>query len=95
MALTRPSPSCDHVFQMRVGGFGLEHPEFGQVAARLRFFGAERGAERIDLAERRGRGFHVKLAGLRQIGLLVVDVVHFEKRGGAFAGRGRENRARR
>ena len=77
---------------MRVGRFGLEHPEFGEVAARLRFFGAKRGPERIDLAQRGGRGFHVELAGLREIGLLVVDVIHFEKRGGAFAGRGRENR---
>ena len=25
----------DHVFEMRVGGFGFEHPEFGEVAARF------------------------------------------------------------
>ena len=29
---------------------------------------------------------------MRQVGLLIVDVVHFEKRGGAFAGRGRKHR---
>ena len=80
-----------HVVEMRVGGFGLEHPEFGEVAARLGFFGAKRGAEGVDLAERGGRRFDVKLAGLREVGLLVVNVIHFEKGGGAFAGGGREN----
>ena len=81
-----------HVFQMRVRCFGLEHPEFGEMAARLRFFRAERWAECIDLAKRGGRCFDVELAGLREIGFLVVDVIHFEKRGGAFARSGRENR---
>ena len=51
----------NHVFEMRVGGFGLEHPEFGEVAASLGFFGAERGAEAVDLAERGGGGFDIKL----------------------------------
>ena len=80
-----------HVFQVRVGGFGLEHPEFGQVAARLRFFGAKGGPKTVDLAQRRGHGFDVKLAGLREVGLLIVDVLHLEERGGAFAGRRRED----
>ena len=77
---------------MRVGGFGLEHPEFGEVAARLRFFGAKCGTEGVDLAERRGGGFDVELAGLREIGFFVVDVLHFEERGGAFARGGSEDR---
>ena len=87
-----PFAELDHVFEVSVGRLRLEHPEFSQVAPRLGFFGAERGTERIDLAERRGGGFHVQLPGLRQIGFLVVDVVHFEKRGGAFAGCRREDR---
>ena len=33
------------------GDFGLDHPELGQVAAGLRFFRAEGGAEAVDLAE--------------------------------------------
>ena len=81
-----------HVVEAGVGGFGFEHPEFGEMAARLGFFGAERGAERVDLAERHGGGFDVKLAALRQVRFLVVDVVDFEERGGAFAGSGREHR---
>ena len=80
-----------HVFQGGVSHLGLHHPEFGQMAARLGFFGAEGGAEAVDLAERHGRGFVVELAGLRQVGLFVVEVIHFEKRGGAFAGRGGED----
>ncbi len=69
----------DHVFKVCVGSLGLEHPEFGEMAARLRFFGAKRGPERIYLAERRGGRFHVKLARLREIRLLVVDVIHLKE----------------
>ena len=58
----QPFAERHHVFQVRVGGFRLEHPEFGEVAARLRFFRAKRGPEAVDLAERRGRGFDVELA---------------------------------
>ena len=81
-----------HVGKFGVGGLRLEHPEFGEVAAGLGFFGAKRGAESVDLAERHGGGFDVELAALREIGFLVVNVVHFEERGSAFAGRGSENR---
>ena len=84
-----------HVGKFGVGGFGLEHPEFGQMAAGFGFFGAKRGAESVDLAEGHGGGFDVELAALRQVSLLVVDVIHFEERGGAFASGGREHRARR
>ena len=78
--------------ELDVGGFGLEHPEFGEVAAGLGFFGAEGGAEGVDLAQGHGDGFGIELAALRQVGFLVVDVIHFEKRGGAFAGGGGEHR---
>ncbi len=43
-----------HVGEFGVGGFGLEHPEFGEVAAGFGFFGAEGWAEGVDLAERHG-----------------------------------------
>ena len=80
-----------HVFQRGVGHLRLHHPELGQVAARLGFLGAEGGAEAVDLAERHGGGFVIELAGLREVGLVVVEVIHLEQRGGAFAGRRRED----
>src|ERR1700735_1849461 len=70
---------------MRVGSFRLEHPEFGQMAASFGFLSAKCRPECVHLAERRGRRFHVELARLRQIGFLIVDVVHFKKRGSSFA----------
>jgi hypothetical protein len=60
------------------------------VAAGLGFFRAEGWAERIDLAERHGRGFDVELARLREVGLLF-EIVDGKERGGAFACRGRED----
>src|SRR5260370_13172182 len=75
-----------------VGGFGLEHPEFGEVTAGLGFFSAERRAEGVDLAEGHGDGFGVKLAALSEVGLLVVNVIDFEERGSSFAGCGSEHR---
>ena len=79
------------VFEVGEGHLGLDHPELGEVAAGLRFFGAEGGAEAVDLAEREGGGFDVELAGLGEVGLVVVEVVHLEELGGAFAGVGRED----
>src|SRR6266851_4595219 len=77
--------------ELDVSGFGLEHPEFGEVTAGFGFFGAERGAKRVDLAEGHGDSFGVELAALRQVRFLVVDVVDFKKGGGAFAGGGSEH----
>ena len=77
--------------EVEVGDFGFDHPELGEVAAGLGFFGAEGGAEAVDLAEREGGGFDVELAGLGEVGLVVVEVVHLEELGGAFAGVGRED----
>ena len=51
-----------HVFQVRVGSLRLKHPEFGEVAARFRFLGAEGRTKRINLAERHGRRLDVELA---------------------------------
>ena len=80
-----------YFFEIGVGHFGLDHPELGEVAAGLGFLGAEGGAEAVDLAEGHGVGFVVELAGLREVGFLVVEVVDFEKRRGAFAGGRRED----
>ena len=80
-----------HVGKFGVSGFGLKHPEFGEVAASLGFFGAEGGAEGVDLAEGHGGGFDVELSALREVGLLVVDVIHFKERAGAFASGGGEH----
>ena len=57
----------------------LDHPELGEMAARLRLLGAERRAEAVDLAERRRRGLEVELAGLREVRLLA-EVVGLEQR---------------
>ena len=70
---------------------GLDHPELGQMAARLRLLGAEGRAEAVHLAERHRAGLHVELAGLREVGL-VVEVVDLEQRRRALARVGREDR---
>ncbi len=70
---------------------GLDHPELGEVAARLRLLGAEGRAEAVDLAERRRRGLHVELARLREVGVLAVEVVGLEEGGRALARAGRED----
>jgi hypothetical protein len=45
--------------QFRERDFRFDHPEFGQVPPRLRFFRAESGAEAIDLAERHRRSLQI------------------------------------
>src|SRR6202789_376851 len=82
----------NHVLEMRVRSLRLQHPEFGQVPPRLRFLRAKSGSERIDLAQRGRQRLHVKLARLRQISLLFVNVIHLKQRGGSFARRRSENR---
>ena len=46
-----------------IGGFGLKHPEFGEVAAGFGFLGAKGGAEGVDLAEGHGDGLGIELSG--------------------------------
>ena len=58
---------------------------------RLGFLRAERRPEGVYLAERHGRGFVVKLAGLRQVRLAVFEVIHLKQRSGSLAGRRRED----
>src|SRR5258705_2467542 len=72
--------------------FGLDHPELRQVPARLRFLGAERRAETIALAERRGGGLHVQLAGLRERGLPEIEIVQGEQGARVLADRAGEDR---
>ena len=48
--------------EFEVGYLGLDHPELGEVTAGFGFFGAEGGAEAVDLAECKGSGFDVELA---------------------------------
>ena len=81
-----------HVVERRVGHLRLDHPELGQVAARLRFLGAERRAERVDAAERHRVGLVVELAALRQVRRRVLEVLDREQRRRALARGGREDR---
>ena len=71
--------------------FRLDHPELGQMPARLRFLGAERRAEAVDLPERRRRGFAVELTGLREVGVAFVEVLGREQTA-ALTDRRRQNR---
>ena len=77
-----------HVVQARVRHFGLDHPELGEVTTRLGLLGAERRPEGVDAAQRHRRGLEVQLAALRQVRLLVIEVLDREERRRAFA-RGR------
>ena len=81
----------EEAVEFEEGDLGFDHPELGEVAAGFGFFGAEGGAEAVDLAEGEGGGFDVELAGLGEVGLVVVEVVHLEELGGAFAGVGGED----
>src|SRR5689334_2791802 len=61
------------------------------MAARLGFLRAKCRTEAIDLAEGSRRGFAIKLATLREVGLLI-KVIRLKKRGGALAGIRSEDR---
>src|SRR5439155_8842949 len=73
------------------GDLGLDHPELGEVAARLRFLGAEGGAERVDLPERRRRRLAVELPRLREVRVPFLEVLG-GKQATPLADRRRENR---
>ena len=60
--LMNSSAKLHNVVEFGISNFRLDHPEFSQVAACLGFFRAERRAKGIDLAQRHGHGFDVKLA---------------------------------
>src|SRR5271156_5059679 len=62
------------------------------MAASFGFLGAKCRSKCVHLAECGGGRFDVELAGLRQVGFLIINVIHFEKRGRSFAGGGSEDR---
>ena len=88
----QPLGQLHHVVERRVRDLGLDHPELGQVTARLRFLGAERRPEAVGPAERHRVGFVIELSALRQVRRLVVEVLHRKERRRAFARRRREDR---
>ncbi len=81
-----------HVVEVRVRHFRLDHPELGEVAARLRLLGAERRAEAVHAAERHRVRFVVELAALRQVRGLILEILRREQRRRALAGGRREDR---
>ena len=91
MKVMNSSASVHQVVERGVGDFRLDHPELGEVAARLRLLRAEGRPEAVDLAQRHRRGFDVELARLREVSLLL-EVVHRKQRGRAFASRRRQDR---
>src|SRR4029079_6206182 len=68
-----------------------DHPELGEVPARLRLLGAERRSERIDLSERGRGGLTLQLPGLREIRVPFVEVLRGKQPASLTDGRG-ENR---
>src|SRR2546421_2797912 len=62
------------------------------MPSRLRALGAEGRAEAVDFAERRRGRLVVELARLRQVRLLVAEVVNLEERRRALARGGRQDR---
>ena len=87
----QPLAERHHVIERRVCRFRLQHPEFRQVTPRLRFFRAKRRPKCVHLAQCHGRRFDIQLPGLRQVSLLVIDVVHFKERRRSFARRWRKH----
>ena len=55
--------------------FGLYHPEFGQVARRVRVLGTERRSEGVDGSQGGGCQLAFQLSGYGQAGLLAEEVV--------------------
>src|SRR5215212_3031434 len=62
------------------------------MTASLRLLCTKSWPKAVDLSEGRGGRFTVELAGLCQVGLLIVEVINLEKRRRAFAGGGRKDR---
>ena len=91
IALTSPSPSSIMSSRCAYDASGSSIQNSVRCRRVFDFSARNVGPKRIHLAQRRGRRFHIKLPRLRQVGLLVVDVIHFEKRGRAFAGGGSKN----
>ncbi len=61
--------------ELEEGHLGLDHPELGQVPRGVRVLGAERRAERVDLAQRAGEDLAFELAADGEIGRAVEEVL--------------------
>ena len=87
--------------QVGEGDLRLDHPELGQVAARVRVLGPEGGPEGVDARERQAVGLHVELTGDREEGraaeevLSEVDVASRRSAAGWRGPASRPGRARR
>ena len=81
-----------HIVEIRKRHLRLDHPELGQVTARLRLLGAERRAEAIHAAERHRIRFVVQLPALRQVRRLFVEILRRKQSRRPFAGRRRKDR---
>src|SRR5215467_6355462 len=81
-----------YIVQVGVGHFGLDHPEFGQMATGLGFLSAEGRAEAVDFSERGRSRLVIKLSGLSKIRFGIFEIIDAEQRRGSFAGGGREDR---
>jgi hypothetical protein len=57
------------------GDLGLHHPEFGQVAAGVRVFGAEGGPKGVDFGQGQAVGLDIELPGYGQEGLAAKEIL--------------------
>jgi len=94
------------VFEVGERDLGFHHPEFREVARRMRVLRPKRGTERVDLAHRQAIGLGVQLTGHGEKGLAAEEVVAIavggpvgdvqradaEQVAGAFAIAGRDDR---
>ena len=62
------------VGEIAEGHLRLDHPELGEVARRVGVLGAERGAERVDVAEREREDLAFQLPAHREVGRLAEEV---------------------
>ena len=86
--------SCSRMLSVvvRVGHLRLEHPELGQVPARLGLLGPEGRPEVVDPAVGRAGRLEVQLSGLREVRRAQVEVGHLEEGAGALADGAGEDR---
>ena len=92
-ALRKSSASVGEVAQVRKGDLRLDHPKLRQVAAGVGVFGAERGAEGIDLGEGQAIGLEIELAGDGEEGLAAEEVVRQSRPDGMCRPNGPRRRA--
>ena len=81
----------EQVVEVRVRHLGLDHPELGEVPARLRLFRPEGGSEAVDPAEGHACRLEIELARLAEV-RLPVEVIGLEQGRRALARRWRQDR---